>query len=400
MAIYSYQASNPLGQKVRGTIASDTPRQARDLLRKRGLDVLKMAAENSSRKRSMRSRVGRSSGPKVTTAIRELATLLAVGIPLTEALGTLCCQHKGKLQLALMMIRDRVEAGATLSTAMSEQSALFDEVAIRMVDVGENSGNLEGVLEQLADFKERSAQLKDQVLTALMYPMIVLAISFTLSLFLMTVVVPMLLENLVEAGRTLPWPTRLLKAMTDLLLSHGLTIGLVAVGVFAAFVTYIRTESGSTLWNRTLLRIPLLGTMIQKQAISRVAFVMATLLRSGVVYLTALDFAAKATKNTLLRKALHDSGQAVSTGTDIGRALEASQVLPPMVVQVFSVGQQSGRLEEMLDRLAVSYDREVNIASTRMASLLEPILIVTLAVFVGFILFATMLPILEAGNVL
>ena len=233
---------------------------------------------------------------KLSEAIRELATLLAVDVPLLEALDTLIMQHRGRFQASLMMVRDRIAAGAPLAEAMREQPRVFDSLSVCMVEVGENAGNLDAVLERLADFKERSLQLKDRVVSALLYPAIVFSVSMGVSLFLMTFVVPMLLENLERVGRQLPWPTRMLKGLSDLLTAHGLWIVLAAAVTVGALLAVLNSERGRRAWCRLLLRIPLLGPMSRKQEISRVVFVISTLMRSGIVFLEALRIASQTTR--------------------------------------------------------------------------------------------------------
>jgi type II secretory pathway component PulF len=401
MAVFTYIAVTPRGTIEKGMLAADSSRQARDALRDRGLTIKRVApgqAVPSTLPGLLRRK--KRSAARLSSMIQDLSTLLAAGIPLTEALETLIRQYRGRFQAALMLVRDRVMSGASLAQAFGEQPDVFDELSVRMVEVGENSGTLDVVLEQLAEFKERSLQLKDRVLTALLYPMIVLVVSMCVCLFLMVAVIPMLLANLIEAGRPLPWPTRVLKAASDTLLHHGWWVGIGVTGLLVAGLMVVMTPRGRRIWHRALLRVPLLGPMALKQSISRIAFIMSTLMRSGIEYLIALEIAARSTRNVVLREALEQSGTDVRDGRDIGLALERANVFPPVVVQIFTVGQQSGRLEEMLDRLAAKYDRQVASVSARLAAALEPVLIVTLAIFVGFILFATMLPILEAGNVL
>ncbi|HUY31650.1 MAG TPA: type II secretion system F family protein [Pirellulales bacterium] len=400
MAIYAYQAVDAACAVVRGTVAADGPRQARDQLRRRGLAVQSMREAAARQGARWKAPWSRRYGSKVTATVRELATLLGVGIPLTDAIDTLARQERGGFRTALLLLRDRVSAGVGLAEAMAEQGDVFDPLSVRMVEIGENSGTLEAVLEQLAGFKERAGELKDRVLSALLYPAIVLAVSLAVTIFLMVVVVPMLLSNLLEAGRTLPWPTRLLKGTSDLLVERGwLPLSVLALAVVATAVA-VRTRSGRRAWHRLLLKIPLIGPMARKQTIARMALVLATLIRSGIVYLKAVEIVVRSTSNVIFREALEQSGREVGAGQDISRALERTGVFPPLVVHIFSVGQHSGRLEEMLERLARDYDRQVASSSARLASALEPLLILTLALFVGFILFATLLPILEAGNVL
>jgi type II secretory pathway component PulF len=191
-----------------------------------------------------------------------------------------------------------------------------------------------------------------------------------------------------------------LKFCSDFLLDYGLLLlALFAICLFGA-VMFMRTDRGRRLWFRFLMRVPLIGQMALKQEIARVAMVISTLLGSGIVFLRAVEIAGKTTRNVLIRDALDDCAAGIGAGRDIGEAMEKADFFPPLVVHVFSVGQKSGKLEEMLLRLAEDYDRQVSSASAKLSAVIEPILIIVLAVFVGFILFATMLPILEAGNVL
>lgn len=401
MPVYSYQALDARRRKIDGTISADTSRQARDTLRREGLSVCEMMPVRQQRSLKLRWQ-RRFVTPKWATVdmTRELSTLLAVGVPLTDAMDTLIRQRQGKLRDGLMIIRDHVTAGSNLAEAMQRQGELFDELAIRMVEVGENSGTLDRVLARLADYREQQMQLRDRVVTALIYPAIVFAVSVLVSLFLMTIVVPMLLENLEDAGRDLPWPTQVLQVISDLLLERGVVLAAVTIVCLTALAVAVHTERGKWLWHRTLLRLPLIGPMALKQAVARAALVMATLIGNGVVYLTALDIAARATSNVVIRRALTSSGDAIRAGEEVSRALERTGEFPAMVVHVFAVGQQSGRLEEMLTRLAEDYDRQVKSLANRFATVLEPALILVLSLVVGFILFATLLPILEAGNVL
>jgi len=401
MSVFMYRAFDRRLTRVTGTIVADSPRQARDTLRARGLVIEEVRPGETGRRLNVRWLFQkRGNAARLASVLHELSTLLSVGVDLVEALDVLARQHRGYFQTAILLLKDRVAGGARLAEAMGEQPGVFDESTIRMVEVGENTGNIDKVLGQLADFQERSLQLKDRVIGALLYPAIVFGTAMGVSLFLMTVVVPMLLTNLVEAGQTLPWPTRVLKGMSDFLLEHGQLLVIAAMGVAVAVTILLNTTRGRLAWHRLLLRIPLIGSLAWRQAISRLAAMIATLMRSGIVYLQAAEIAAKASNNLVLRKAVVESSQEIAEGKDIGVALERTGVFPPVVVHIFSVGQASGQLEDMLERLAADYDRQVVALSNRLASVLEPALILVLAVFVGFILFATLLPILEAGNVL
>lgn len=398
MPVYRYRAGGSSG-----TIAADSPRAARDLLRSTGVAVESMreiAAPTAGF--SLIGLAGQRVYPAASRRlIQELSTLLAVGVPVGEALTTILEQYpRGGFRVVVLHLQQRVLAGVELSRAMADYPAVFSPVARAMVAVGEQSGTLDHVLEQLAGFQDRSAQLQDRVVTALLYPAIVLVAAIGVTVFLMTMVIPTLLESLVEAERPLPWPTRWLKWCSDGLVESGGWLALIAAAVVAAGIWLWRTEWGRRWVDQLSLKVPILGTLIVRQAVARVSLVMSVLLKSGIPFVGSLEIGKQAISHRSLRRGLDAVQTAVGEGIDLGPALAATKVFPPVVVQVFTVGQQSGRLEELLERLASDYDRQAAQLAGRLATLVEPLLIAVLSVIVGFIVFATVLPILEAGNVL
>ena len=401
MAVFSYTGIDRNSSTVRGTVAADTPRQARDQLREQGVRVRKLIESKSKTGAGYLSRLSVSSSKaQWATAVHELSMMLHAGIPMLDALDTIAEQNKGAFRAAILGVRDRVAAGSSLAEALAERPDLFDVASVHMVEVGENSGTLESVLRQLADFKRKQLGLKDSVTTALMYPVFLVCFGTAAAVFLMTSVLPPLLETLSETVEILPWPTRLAKAMSDFLLSYYwlLGVGLVAtvIGVAATF----RSEKGKAFWHRLLLRLPLIGQLAAKQGVARIAMIIGTLSRSGVELTRAVELAEKSTSNVVFKKALRECGQRITAGEEVADALEQSGAFPPLAVRVFSVGQESGKLDEMLFRLAEDYDSQVATTSARLTALLEPVLILVLAGLVGFLLLATILPILEAGNVM
>lgn len=402
MATFSYLGKDLSGKRVRGLIAADTARSARDRLRTDGVRVetIRQRAEQKQQFSLLQSLSRRRLETPLTDFLRELATLLQAGVPVLESIDSSVPAVRGGLQEPVAALRDKVAGGQSLAEAMEADSWLFDEMTIGMVRVGEHAGNLEEVLDQVATFREQAAQLKDRVLSAVLYPAIVFFVSIAVTLFLMTVVVPMLLKNLAELGSELPLPTRILKVLSDSLLLHGWWAAILLA--FVAFLTaaWMRTENGKLQVSRFLLRLPLIGMLIRKQAIGRTALVIACLLRSGVELVEALTIAAHSCSNVVLRRALLDVTAELQRGADLKSSFQKHTIFPNSVAQVFALGQQSGKLEGMLQRLGEDYDRQAGILASRVASIAEPALILMLSVMVGFILFATVLPILEAGNVL
>jgi type II secretory pathway component PulF len=277
---------------------------------------------------------------------------------------------------------------------------LFDDLCINIVEVGENSGTLDTSLRRLVEFRRRSAGIKNKITSAMIYPCIVMTVGLAVSLFLMTYVVPNLLVVLIDSGKELPLVTQIVKAVSDVLLGWWWAIGLGIVAVFATITAILRTDRGLMAWHRLQLKLPLVGELTRKQAIARMSMVMSTLLKSDLVFTKAVQIAQRTVKNRVLRDALVACEKAVYAGQDIAAALETTKAFPPLVIQVFAVGQASGRLESMLEDLAIDYDTQVDIASSRLTAFLEPIMIILLAVVLGAVLFATILPIIEAGDVL
>lgn len=401
MAVFTYKGTSRANASVRGTIAASTPREARDQLRARGVAVQKLVEQKArtgslawARFRHRRAR------QQWTGAVHELAMMLHGGIPLLEALDTIVQQHDGGLKVALIEVRDKVAAGASLADALKDRPELFDPTDVHLVEVGENAGTLDAVLEQLAEFRQRTAQFQDRVFTSLMYPAFLVVFGTAAAVFLMTAVLPPLLENILETTDELPLPTQFVLSFSNFLVSYGVWLGLAVVLGIVAFAWFVRTDHGKLLWHRTLLKIPVVGPMIVKQSLSRIAMIVGTLSRSGIELTRAIELAGQSTRNAVLATALQECGTHIEAGAEIAEALEKTAVFPPLAVRVFSVGQDSGRLEEMLTRLSADYDRQVETTSSRITALLEPILIVVLAIGVGFLLLATILPILEAGNVM
>ena len=401
MPVFGYEAVDVRLARVSGTLIAATPREARDMLRERGLTVQAVTAGGESRG-SSGSSIGRRpvAGAKVISFIRELSTLLAVGIPLLDAIDAIHRQHRGRFGAVLLTLRDRVSSGVSLAEAMREQPGVFDEMCVSLTEVGENAGTLEVALERVAEFKERQAALRNKLATALIYPLIVLIMAVGVSLLLMTVVVPNLLGTLADAGRPLPTPTRIVKFASDWLVHRWWLLLVTVIAAALGIRLALLRPRGRRAWHRAQLRLPIVGDLIRKQAIVRLCVILSTLLRSGMVFIRAIQIARKSVPNAVMNDALRNCEEAVVAGRDISAALDETGAFPPVVVQVFSVGQQSGRLEEMLDRLAVDYDRQVTVASQRLAAILEPVLILALVLLVGFIGLATILPMLEAASAL
>lgn len=401
MPVFDYRAVDTDAADVGGTVIADTARQARDLLRDRGLTITRVRPVGGPAAVTYRQRRrGRGAQGEVVVFVRELATLLTAGIPLLPALKTLADQHRHRFRAVVQDLADRVAAGVSLAEAMDRHRAYFDELCVSIVRVGQSTGGLDQALGRLAEFKEKAHRLRSRVATALIYPAVVAVVGLAVSLFLMTYVVPNLLATLTQAGRQLPAATRLVKAGSDFLLGWWWLLLAAVAAAALAVKAVLRTERGRTAMDRLVLGIPVIGELARKENTSRMAVVMAGLLGSGLQFVEAVCITRRTIRNRVFRRAMDDYEAAVTAGADVSGPLAAAGVFSPMVVQMLAVGQQSGQMEQMLEQLADAYEKQVAAATQRLTALLEPLLIVLLAIVVGFIAFATILPILEVSNVL
>lgn len=403
MPVYHYKATSSLGKGLSGTILSDGPKSARDELRSQGLKVVEIKHSQANQSRFYgiyRWFAQRRAKNKFVDIIRELSTLLAVGIPVVEALESVAKNSKYPVQSTILEIKDRIVQGASLADALREHPWLFDELTVQIIDVGEQAGTLDHSLEQLADFKMRSQNFKDQIFTSLLYPAAVLTLGTTVAIFLMTFVVPQLLQSLIEAGRPLPTATLIVKGISDILVNYWWVLLLASATTVSTLIMIIKTPRGRHFFHSFILKIPYVGAIALKQELSRLSIVLHTLLKSGVVLVSAIEIGSRSCKNEAVRLALNNIKDSAMAGTSLKSAMDAQQIFPDLYIKIFSVGEDTGRLEEMLDRVARDFDKDVTIATQRFTALLEPALIILLAIMIGLIAFATVMPILEASNVL
>ncbi|MCY2927480.1 MAG: type II secretion system F family protein [Planctomycetota bacterium] len=306
MAVFEYNAVDLDASAVGGTVMADSPRQARDLLRARGLTVTNLHALERADTLSFRQRRrGKSAQYQVVAFVRELATLSAAGIPLLSALHTLAEQHRGHFRTVIEVLADAVASGTSLAEAMERHPEYFDELCHNVVQVGESTGGLEQALRRLAEFKEKAHRLRSRVITALIYPAIVGTVGLAVAVFMMTFVVPNLLSTLANAGRPLPWVTQVVKSCSELLVRWWWALLLGAGAAGAGLRLIWRSPPGRLAVDRLVLRVPIIGELITKETTSRMAVVMAALLRSGLDFVQAYDANIK------------HSGSGLSVGGDI-----------------------------------------------------------------------------------
>lgn len=397
MAVFSYTAVDLAGRSASGTLLADTPVDGRQRLRDRGLRIVDFAPARVGRSWTRSGlRIGDRRNDQIAEIARYLSLLLRAGVPLAESLEVLTRGRNDKAAAVLEDVRDRVIRGESLGDAMAAHGDWFDTLFVSAVRVGELTGSLDESLLNLAEHLRARQTLRHQLTTALTYPVILVCVGTAVVIFLMSYVVPQLLSVLVASGRPLPSSTMLLKGLSDLLVDHWLLILLGTGALLVAGAAAYRRESVRRAWHRAQLRVPILGPLIQKSVVAQFAQQMSVLLKTGIPFVEAVRAVKELARNLVLTDELDAMARSVESGGDIAPTLERSRLFPPVVAHLVAVGQESGELTEMLDTLRSRYETEVSIATSRFTAALEPLLIVLLAAVVGFVVFACLMPMLEA----
>jgi general secretion pathway protein F len=402
MPVYNYKALKPDGGADAGVIDADSPKDARLKLKGRQLHVTDLVSVNEPRKGGAGLNLHflrRRRPQEVAMLTRQLATLLGSGIPMIGALSAIIEQVEHRdMKTSLMSVREKVSQGGSLSDALAEHPIYFNELYVNMVRAGEAGGNLDKVLVRVADYLQASNRTRAKVVASLTYPIIMLVIGTGVVVVLLTIVVPKIMMVIEKQRVALPLPTEILLLISGFMKTYWwLLLG----GVIATWYAYwqARRTPAGRLWTDTMkLRLPVVGNLMKKAAISRFAVTFATLLESGLPVLEAMGVVKRVVDNALLADTLEKIRQKIAEGADIATPLKQSKVFPPVVGYMIGVGEESGRLEELLKKTAEAYDEEVEVAAQKMTSLLEPLMIVVMAFVVGFIVLSILLPILQMSN--
>jgi len=405
MAVYNYEALGSDGKGVSGVIDADSPQDARLKLRSRKLYVTKLVEIKTGEKASESTRFALSSLrghmiQEVAVVTRQLSTLLSSGISLMGALTAVIEQEENyHLKGVLMDIRERVSQGAMLSDALAANPFYFNDLYVNMVRAGESSGNLDSVLHRIADYLQIQSRIHARVVAALTYPIIMIIVATTVVLFLLTFVVPKIVEILQKQQKALPLPTDILIKTSDFLKTSWLAILLVIVIIYLIYKKFSKTKKGRLIIDTFLLKMPVMGQLIKKHAISRFSITLSVLLESGLPVLVSLDIVKKVVNNKLLEDTIEIVRKKISSGSDIATPIKNSKIFPPVVGYMIAVGEESGRLEELLRRISEAYDEEIEIASQKLIALLEPAIIIVMALVVAFIVLSIILPILQIAKI-
>ncbi len=405
MPVYEYNALDKKGKNVSGIIDAESAAVARQKLRGSSIypvsikQVEQSAGVDTSRNLKSIHLFDRVRSADISMMTRQLATLLDAGFPLVTAIDALVPQiSTPSFKKIVAQVKTTIVEGSSLANALSAYPRVFSPLYINMVHAGESSGTLEVVLERLADLMEKQEALRSNIRSKMFYPIFMTIFGAAILTFLLTVIVPNITSIFTEMNKTLPAPTRFLIVTSELFKSYWWIILLILIALFYAVRKVNRTTNGRAFFDRMKLSLPVLGPLSQKLSVARFSRTLASLLENGVTMMTALDIVKNIVDNVLISNAIEASATEVGKGQGLGNALSGHNVFPHLAVQMIQVGEQSGGLEAMLNKLANIYESESEAAIIGMVALLEPVLIMLMGVVVGLIVLSIMLPILEMNQ--
>ncbi len=402
MPTFAYVVKDKSGKTHSGTLDVESRNALVEQLWKQDFVVLSID-EKTHGKASSLLKIGE---PKIKTEqlvifSRQLATMVDSGIPISAALDVLAEQMDDRdFRQVLKKIRDDIEAGASLSEASGRHPRAFSEFFVNMMRAGESSGHLDEILDRVATYLEKINSLQGKVKASLFYPAFVSLLALGITSFLVIVIVPKFKDIFTQLGGQLPLPTLLLLKLSEFMGKYLIfeLLGIFALGVL--FKLYINTPGGRMVFDRAILHIPIIGKLLQKAVIARFSRTLATLVKSGVPILGALEIVAKTSGNKVVEQAVMAARSSIKEGENIADPLAESKIFPAMVTRMISVGEKTGELEKMLAKIADFYESEVDAAVTALTSLIEPMVIAVLGVVIGGIVVALFLPVFQISTLI
>ena len=392
---FNWEGRDRKGQKVKGRTVAQDEQAVRGELRRQGIAATKI------KKHAASGSGGKVNAGDIAIFSRQLATMLGAGIPLVQAFEIIGAGHdKPSVQRLLMDIKADIEGGTSLHEAFAKHPLYFDDLYVNLTEAGEQAGALESLLDKIATYKEKTEAIKKKVKKALFYPAAVLAVALIVTTILLIFVIPQFESLFKGFGADLPAFTQMVINLSKFVQHYGIYIGVViAGGVYAFIYFHKRSRKLRQFLDRTMLKFPIIGPILNKAAIARFARTLSTMFSAGVPLVEALESVAGATGNIVYEDAIMRIRDEVATGQRLQRAMENTGLFPNMVVQMIAVGEESGSLDTMSGKVATFYEEDVDNAVDSMSSLLEPLIMAILGVLVGGLVIAMYLPIFKLGAV-
>jgi general secretion pathway protein F len=406
MPVFAYRGLSTDGRSVSGVIDADSPSTARGKLRASGIFPTDLAEESAAAPKAARewsvpfTRPGMPAS-ELALLTRQLGSLLGAGVQLVDALGALGEQSsRASVKRMLSQVRERVREGSSLADALRAHPHVFSDLYIGMVRAGEQAAALETVLDRLAEYSERQSEFMSKVRGALTYPIIMMCVGAAIMTFLVTYVVPQVATIFEQQHAALPLATQILIAVSSFITNYWVWILIVLMGTAAGLIYGFSTVRGRRFYDTMVLRLPFIGQTLVRIICARFARTLATLLAAGVQLLPALDAVKAVITNGLLRDAVEKSREEIREGHGMGQTLSQSHLFPPLLIEMIRVGERSGELERMLERVADNYEREVAYSLSQVTTILEPVMTLMMAAVIVFMMLAVLLPIFQLNQIM
>ncbi len=402
MPVYTWKGRTVGGEIQTGELTLDSQEEALAALRKRRIIISSVREKKAEMKMGLPKFGATVSTRDLAIFTRQFATMINAGLPLVQCLDILSKQtEKENFRQVISQVMRDVEAGTTLAEALGKKdhSKVFDELFVNMVEAGEAGGILDNILQRLATYIEKAEALKRKIKGAMVYPAVVLSVAVLATSFMLIFIIPTFARMFTGFGAELPLPTKIVMGLSSFLRAYWWAMIATGVGIVVAIQRYYITEKGHLQIDTLLLRVPVLGDVLRKGAVARFTRTLATLISSGVPILNGLEITARTSGNRVIQNAIMAARSSIREGETISAPLRQSTVFPPMVVQMISVGEETGALDDMLSRIADFYDDEVDTAVDSLTSLIEPIMIVVMGSIVGGMVIAMYLPMFKLINV-
>jgi type IV pilus assembly protein PilC len=396
---YLWKGRSPSGELLSGEYQTESKDELVSYLRKRKIIITSVRSKGAQVgfKLPLKNRVGVKD---ISVFTRQFATMINAGLPMVQCLDILSQQtEKEFFKQSIAKIMSDVEGGSTLGEAMAKHPKIFNSLFVNMVEAGEAGGILDVILIRLAQFLEKLDALQRKVKSALTYPAVVGVVACGATIFMLMFIIPTFAKMFTDFGGELPLPTRIVIGISDFLRHFWWALGAAVTGAIIGFQRYYKTESGRYTCDKLMLKVPVLGTVVRKGSVARFTRTLGTLISSGVPILQGLEITARTAGNMVVERAVMATRESISQGNTISEPLKECGVFPPMVTSMIAVGEQTGALDEMLDKIASFYDSEVDTAVDALTAIIEPVMIVVMGVVVGGMLIAMYLPMFKLVTV-
>jgi type IV pilus assembly protein PilC len=405
MPQFKYTARNTQGKTIEGTIEAPIQRAAVDKLRSQRFTVVAVNEVKQASGESILAKLNpfrkKVKNKDLVIFSRQLATLVSAGVPIVQGLNILLDQIQSPVfKKVINAVRADIEGGVAIADALKKQPAAFSELYVSMIRAGETGGVLDAILERLSAYLEAAEELRGKVKGAMVYPIVISGVAAAVTIFLLVAVIPTFKTVFASFGGELPLATRGLLAVSDFLKHYFLILLAAPIGTYIALSKWYQTENGKRMIDGRLIRLPVFGDLLRKVSVAKFTRTLGTLIKSGVPILQALDTVAKTAGNQVIEDAIQSCRESIREGEKIADPLKKAGVFPAMVIQMISVGEETGNLEIMLTKIADFYDQEVDTSVKAMTSLIEPLIICVMGVVIGSIVICMFLPIFQMSSLI